>query len=314
LRILTVCGRVGRLITSEFQLLTVKFPMRLNREFVGLNRELSGWKQGLNLRWGIGVPNDAYELNRVLATGKPAPHISMSCWFLKKVGESMSEPAVKNPTMTVRCAGTAALLSPTGGPAWLPKFLADWAPGLMLQHAVFGAQPAKGKMRKRLMEVGDAAAVLQRALQDTPTRDFLEQEGGIQIENFGSLDHALRVVEERAGVAANSSGLKRGRGKGVPTDAITPKAYCAIVVRETWKFLRGAYPAPRNIKAAEAAEAFWRASDGPIVRSWGKDSRTAWKHHFKKAESPAMEQMRREVHRHLIEHSHLNQLLSGSGK
>jgi hypothetical protein len=73
------------------------------------------------------------------------------------------------------------------------------------------------EMRERLMRVSDAALLLQNALQDTATSEFLELEGNIPIENVGGLDHALRTIAERAAgaaasprIAATSTKTKRG--------------------------------------------------------------------------------------------------------
>ena len=69
------------------------------------------------------------------------------------------------------------------------------------------------------------------------------------------------------------------------------------------------YPAPRNLKAAAAAEAYWHASGG-VRKRWGSDPLSSWRYHFEKAKSPATEKDRREIRRHCVEHSHEYQMLS----
>jgi hypothetical protein len=91
-------------------------------------------------------------------------------------------------------------------------------------------QPTKAEMKKRLLEIRDAALLLRRALSDAPMREFLETEGSIRIENIGGLDHTLRMIAERAERAAASPTItttagetKKGRGKALPLEAISPK-------------------------------------------------------------------------------------------
>jgi hypothetical protein len=227
---------------------------------------------------------------------------------------------IMSENLASRVEEAAGLIAPTNAPPWLATLLRDWVPTLMLDRAVHNAQPTKAKMREQLTQIADAAAILQRALRDSPTKEFLELEGSVRIENIGGLDHTLRVIGERATVAAASPRIsatstmaKRGSGKALPANAFSPKTLCAVIISEVWKYLRGAYPAPRNVKAAAAAEAFWLASGG-ITRSWGSDPLSSWNYHFKKARSPAANELRQEVRRHCVEHSHSYQMLSQSGK
>jgi hypothetical protein len=123
-------------------------------------------------------------------------------------------------------------------------------------------------MRATLTKVGEAATFLLSALRDVPTLEFLEQEGSVQIENRGGLENTLRVLGERAVLAAASpriaakSKVMKGCGRALPTNALSPKTFCAIIISEAWNFVHDKYPAPRNIKAAAAADAYWRASGG----------------------------------------------------
>jgi hypothetical protein len=107
-------------------------------------------------------------------------------------------------------------------PPWVATLLREWGPSIMLDRAVHAAQPSKAQMRKRLIQVANAAAILREALQHDPTREFLELEGDVRIENLGGLEHTLRIIGERAKSAAASSRIstsgtaaKKGRGKSV---------------------------------------------------------------------------------------------------
>jgi hypothetical protein len=194
-------------------------------------------------------------------------------------------------------------------PPWLPTLLRQWGPSIMLDRAVHAAQPSKTQMRKRLIQVANAAAILRDAMQHDPTREFLELEGNVRIENIGGLDHALRTIGERAAgaaasprISASETAAKKGQGKALPTVALNPKVFCALLISETWKFLNGEYPGSRNAKAAAAADAYWRASGGS-TKSWGTNRLTSWRPHFERVKDPAMDKMRSEVHRHCIEHT-----------
>jgi len=173
-------------------------------------------------------------------------------------------------------AHVAQLIAPSNTPAWLPEMLRDWAPSVTLDRFVQERHPTKAEMKRRLLEIRDAARLLQRALSNPPMREFLEIEGAIRIENVRDLDHTLRTIAERADLAAASPKIstaagkgRKGRGKALSAGAISPKAFCALIISETWAHLRGGYPAPRNQEAAAAADAYWRASGG-TTKSWGR--------------------------------------------
>lgn len=202
-------------------------------------------------------------------------------------------------------AAVAGLVAPTDTPLWLEKYFRNWGPSVMLHRGVFAVQPTKVTMKRKMVEVSEAAALLSKALTDTPTREFLEQAGDIRIENLGGLQFALEKIAERAESAAASPALtsktgktKSGQGKATPPNAIAPKTFCALVIAEAWKFVRGDYPAPRNREAAKAAEMFWLAS-GNTSAGWGADRMDAWRPHFMKARGFEGTATRAQCQRHL---------------
>ena len=216
-------------------------------------------------------------------------------------------------------AEVAASIAPIDQAPWVVNLLRDWASSLMLDRAVHDAQPTKAKMRKILTNVANAAKTLQFALGNDSTREFLELEGSVRIENRGGLDHALRTIAERAALAAvsprisaSSKTAKRGKGRALPADALSPKTFCAVIASETCKYLHHTYPGSRNVKAATAADLLWRASGGP-TEGWG-NSLNSWRYHFERANSAAADKIRQEIRRHCVEHSHSHQQLSQSGK
>jgi hypothetical protein len=209
----------------------------------------------------------------------------------------------------------ARLIAPSAGvPPWLPTYLRNWAPSLLIDRHVHAMQPKKTKMKRRMKEIQDAAAVLLDMLGDVPTKEFLEIEGRLQIENVGGLEHVLKGISGGAKIATESlvstatGATKPGRGKALPRSAISPKAFCALIVAEAWAHLHADYPAPRNQRAAAAAQALWQ-SVGGTTSSWGSDPLTGWSYYFTEARSEAAESLRKETRRHCVEHAHRETIL-----
>lgn len=141
-------------------------------------------------------------------------------------------------------------------------------------------------MRERLVKIGGAAELLRNELSNVAIREFFELEGAIRIDNLGGLEKTLGAIAERAEIASNSPVVsnedgeaKAGAGRAFPSVAIKSKTYCALVIAETWKFVRGVYPRPRSEEAAAAAHALWRASGGRAA-GWGNNPLNGWRHHF----------------------------------
>ena len=107
-----------------------------------------------------------------------------------------------------------------------------------------------------------------------------------------------------------SPALQAGRGKAAPIGALSPTTYCALIVLETWKFLHGAEPLPGNKRAAEAAEALWRAAGGE-AHEYGEEPRARWRYHFKTARRIPANDLRGEYKRHLIESERFRKLPIG---
>jgi hypothetical protein len=156
-------------------------------------------------------------------------------------------------------------------------------------------------MKARIIQLREAARILQASLADFPIREFLEHEGKIRIENLGGLDHTLRTIVSRAGVALSSISTKGGAGRASPKEAISPKVYCAIMIEEVWKHFHGRYPGDRNPAASAAAMEFWRLS-GCKDSGWGDEPLNGWRVPFAKARKTPAKALRGEYCRHI----HLN--------
>ena len=127
----------------------------------------------------------------------------------------------------------------------------------------------------------------------------------------GKLQALLVDVRGRAQTASNSSLLvtadgrtRAGRSRATPREpAMSAQTYCALFIAETWKYFWDAYPPPRNRRASQAAEEYWRLAGGDRL-SWGNDPLSAWRRHFMKASKDQSEEansLRAKIRRDLRE-------------
>lgn len=218
----------------------------------------------------------------------------------------LSKDAPSVPTF----AEVARFVAGPDAPPWLAAHFERWAPSLMLDRCIEDKQPKKSEMKKRLRKVRDAALLLQRALSDTATREFLDSTPRDRIENSGMFGHMLQDLAVRAEGVMASSALSRKDGKTRPgrtkaklPDAISAKEYCAALIAETWAYFHGGDPLPKNQEAAGAAHALWRASGGE-TKGWGREPLNSWCYYFRKVQEPSVAAVRRECRRHLVEAAH----------
>jgi hypothetical protein len=127
-------------------------------------------------------------------------------------------------------------------------------------------------------------------------------------------------------LAAADGKTKAGRNKALPPGYFPPKTFCAAIILEAWSFIHGAEPAPKNGKAAAAADLFWRVLINDLhmeptkepfdrivdkeTKSWG-DRLNGWRRHFEQAREPAVSNIRREIRRHLIEDKRWPEIVAG---
>lgn len=83
-----------------------------------------------------------------------------------------------------------------------------------------------------------------------------------------------------------------------------------MIILETWEFIHGAEPLPRNQRAAEAAELYWRAAGGE-PHSVGEEPLACWRYHFQLARENKARVMTAEYRRHLVENDRSWKLLRG---
>jgi len=165
---------------------------------------------------------------------------------------------------------------------------------------------------ERLEKLSDGLKLIARELRDAELSEFLaaEQITGppAPTRQFGAL---LTEIQRQADAAllspylANETGkTKAGRGRALPPMSSTPRAFCAAVILEAWAYLHeGVYPPATNVKLVAAVEEYWRACGGMIDGDWGNARDQAWRHSYERALEPALENIRIELRRHIIQAS-----------
>jgi hypothetical protein len=192
-----------------------------------------------------------------------------------------------------------------GNARWLAKPLWRWNQCLYQDRYLEEIRPARAQMRSNLFEIENASLRLAQALASLD-REFLDALPSGPIAEPDRLRLELEDLCYRAGQARNCTDLstesgatRPGPGKARP-EGMSPRTLCAIIVFEAYKHVHGAYPRPKNSRAAEAAEAYWRAAGGE-ARSCGHEPRAFWRYHFDKAVSPIAKDFRAEFKRYLVE-------------
>jgi hypothetical protein len=201
----------------------------------------------------------------------------------------------------------ARSISPSA-PAWLTSFLVFWGARVAEEIKIQPTLPTKRALHRQLIDVAEAAERVADFLDNGMAMLFLEAESNTEIEHILLVQIQLRAFANAAKTAAESSAIfasegkvKRGRGKARATKFISPKNFCALVIKEAWLHLRGHPPPPNSKNAADAARAFWLACDG--AAGWGDDPRTGWNGSFEEVDLDTYRSMRNELKRSLREHS-----------
>lgn len=161
-------------------------------------------------------------------------------------------------------------------------------------------------MLQHLATIGEAADFLSRAIGQAGIREFLNAAGDRPMDNYTKYQLVLGEIRARAERAAKLPSLvdqsgkpKPGRGPALPEGAISPRAYCALLVAEAWSYVHGQYPPDSSTNAANAADVYWRLCGGGRGNSWGNNTLAAWRHHIKEARIKAPDGIKDEIRRHL---------------
>jgi hypothetical protein len=191
-------------------------------------------------------------------------------------------------------------------PIWLAEQLWRWNRWLYRDRLVEETRPSRAQMRKTLAEVEEALSLVTEAMAPSWVREFLDASPNGPIAEPERLIAALEDLQYRAFQAQTSPDLatkagvtKPGPGKARP-EGMSPHRLCAIMIWEAWKHVHKAEPKPKSRRAAEAAEAYWRAAGGE-AHHFGEEPLAFWRHHLKKAAASGVKDFRTEWRRHLIE-------------
>lgn len=159
-------------------------------------------------------------------------------------------------------------------------------------------------MRKILAQVIKATGVLQRAVEQTSVREFLD-EAAAPI-NLALMQVVLKELRFRAEVADRSPQLvdkrgktKKGRGPAAPKKGVSAQTFCAFIITETWNACHGKYPSPTNRHAQAAIDQYWRLAGGD-PDPFGNNPLTAWRHHIKEAKTASLQRERDDFRRHVL--------------
>jgi hypothetical protein len=179
-------------------------------------------------------------------------------------------------------AEAAHLIVPIKTPAWLPAYL-EWASqGLRYDRLVEEYRPTKLKAKERLAALRQATQLIEHELDSILLKEFLEIEPFGPLKDVHGLKLRLRDVANRAEHASASplisrpdGATKRGRKKAMLPSHFPAKTLCAARVLEMWLHFQQRNPGSRNLKLADATEAYWCASGGRPSQAL-----TGWRKHF----------------------------------
>jgi hypothetical protein len=199
------------------------------------------------------------------------------------------KPTNRRPSLNF--SDIARIIGGPGAPRWLPAHLEWWSQGLRYDILVEQYRPSKLKTLKRLLGLEEAVAILKRELDDPSVRNLIE--AARSPKKISITTSALTDLSDRAAIARSSPQLvgkagktKRGPGKPDVPDVFDAKTHCAARIFEAWRFVNGRETGISNLKAAEAAQAYWLASGG-ASNGYG-DPRNGWYDYFKVARDNEM--------------------------
>jgi hypothetical protein len=200
----------------------------------------------------------------------------------RKTKSSSKRPS-DNRRPTHNFEDVARMVAGPNAPRWLPAHLEWWSQGIRHDNLVDDYRPSKLQTVERLSGVQQAIATLRRELENPSIRNLLDAAGygriTIDITNLKSLSGRAETARSSPELVEKSGKTKRGPGKPDVPDVFTAKALCAARIVEAWRFFHKRDPGLGNLKAAEAAQAFWLASGG-TSNGYG-DPLNGWYDHFK---------------------------------
>jgi hypothetical protein len=198
--------------------------------------------------------------------------------------KSSSKPRAPDRRPIHNFADIARMVAGPDAPRWLPAHLEWWSQGVRHDNLVDEYRPSKLKTVERLLGVEQCVAMLRRELEDPSIRNLLEAAKtsgriGVTITDLNELSDRAAIARSSSALVGKSGKTKRGPGKPNVPDIFNAKALCAARIFEAWRFLNKREPGISNLKAAQAAQAYWLASGG-TSDGYG-DPLNGWYDHFK---------------------------------
>ncbi len=186
-------------------------------------------------------------------------------------------------------------------PKWLAEHFMDWTWTL---QGIRGGQeynPTRSELIKRLKQADASIDDLQELLNVPQYTAFLQLSSAEKLPPIDDLMKQLGQLRRCVGHAYKSRQLTTGAGKApagrgkvkLPGE-LSAMVWCAMFVAEAFNHFHGEYPASSDLRAAKAAQAWW-AIVGDERKSWGSNSLTAWRRHFRKAREPGIEKLNQVV-------------------
>ena len=205
------------------------------------------------------------------------------------------------------------LIAGISPPPWLAEFLANFTSTLWLDRAVNVKVPTRKLLKKKLDGVQDAAQTLLSALVDNDLWDLVSASdlaGAAQREQLQrQLGLLAAKAEQHAGALTGPTGkVKVGRGHAFSAQTFSPEVYCAVLIAECWRHVRGDYPAPRTKGAQKAADLLW-VMVGGNRREHLSDPIASWRPYLTQATRASapkyLEVFRSDIRRRLADAAHI---------
>jgi hypothetical protein len=184
-------------------------------------------------------------------------------------------------------ADAAAFIGGATPPEWLVPVLASFLPRIAAFQASDAAAPTRKEIKKALLDIEEAAALLWQKLKDPVVMAFLR--GADTHDYFPSIstesfEEAMQRLACLALFAGNSIPEGEGRNRaeirnaGQPRPFINARTLTARIVAVAWAEVNDVPPGLGNADAHAACNALWEAAGGEpqegTWRRWLADARS----------------------------------------
>jgi hypothetical protein len=202
-------------------------------------------------------------------------------------------------------AVTPALAEQVSGhtpPEWLIEYFVNWSGSLAMHRHVWEQRMSRAQVTERLKRMQEAALELSNALSEPELTEYLAPKPNP--DEIADVRRVLMLVHgwtegggKSAGLVTANGKTRAGAGLAVPARSISPQVFCALIVSEAWKYVRGRSHGPRNRKAAAAAQELWNLAVVPggdrlprTERERRGDPLNGWRPHFTTVANEALYQ------------------------